>query len=467
MKKILFINPLVQPRLKRKTRPVGLAYIMTAVKKAGIKFDFIDMYAHNMSMDELQVKLNKDSYDICAIGSIVTSFRLVRDIASILRRNYPSATIIAGNSVASSIPELLLRNTEVDIAVTGEGDVTIVNLLRALIEGTSIKNIKGIAFLDGGTFFRNRAQDIIHDLDQIGFPDWDLFSNQRYNEGIFRPSGNEMSPVAFPLSTSRGCPYHCTFCYHVFMGLPYRRYSEDMILKEFKRLYTNYSASIIQFSDELSFLNISDAIKLTTKLERMPFNIHWSAVTRPNLFSKKDILLIKRMRDAGCMNICFALENASQTILDAMGKKVKIRQVMEQIIALQEGGVFPATSVIFGYPEETPATIRETFEFCNRFDLVPGVGFLQPLPGTPIYDWAVQQGYIKDELEYLLESGDREILHINLTKIPTGEFIDIVVNGISDLARKKGLEEYSQFLQIIKEYDWKSMSMKDVENKCV
>lgn len=71
---------------------------------------------------------------------------------SIIRNINPKAASIARNSVAISIPEILLRYTEVDIAVMGEGDVTIVELLRALINGLSIINISGICFLEDDCF---------------------------------------------------------------------------------------------------------------------------------------------------------------------------------------------------------------------------------------------------------------------------------------------------------------------------
>jgi hypothetical protein len=81
-----------------------------------------------------------------------------------------------------------------------------------------------------------------------------------------------------------------------------------------------------------------------------------------------------------------------------------------------------------------------TLDLCERANIFPSVGFLQPLPSTPIYDWAVRQGFIEDELAYLMQAGDRQDFHINLTKMPTDEFIDTVVSSMEDLAKKMGLE---------------------------
>jgi radical SAM superfamily enzyme YgiQ (UPF0313 family) len=148
MSKILFINPCLRHDAKNKYPPVGLGYILTAVQKAGIDFDLIDMDVQTMSIEDLCERIRREKYDICALGCIVTSLRLVKEIASVIREINPKATIIAGNSVASSIPELLLRNTEVDIAVVGEGDVTIVELLEAIMKDRPLYEVRGIGFLD-------------------------------------------------------------------------------------------------------------------------------------------------------------------------------------------------------------------------------------------------------------------------------------------------------------------------------
>jgi anaerobic magnesium-protoporphyrin IX monomethyl ester cyclase len=146
------------------------------------------------------------------------------------------------------------------------------------------------------------------------------------------------------------------------------------------------------------------------------------------------------MREAGCKSISFSIENASPKILKAMNKKIRLDRVVEHCETLIRGGVTPLTSIIFGYPQETQETIRMTLELCERGNIYPSVGFLQPLPGTPIYEWAVQNGYIKNELGYLLSAGDRQDLHVNLTQMSSEELRDTVINGMQGLADRMGLK---------------------------
>ena len=441
MKKILFINPCLRYDAKRKYVPVGLAYILTAVEKAGIEFELIDMDVYDISVDDLRDRLEKETYDIYAFGCIVSSFRLVKEIASVIRESNPTAIVIAGNSVATSIPEMLLRNTEVDIAIMGEGDITIVEVLQALMEERPLRGIYGISFLDDDAFVQTSPRSVIPDLDTIGFPKWQFFDIATYNSNMLRHAVDDSEhSILFPLNAARGCPFSCTFCYHVFKGMPYRKYTEDAVIEEFKRLYYKYKATFIIFWDELTFPNIQSVERMVACLEKLPFRIGWEGVSRGDVFQKKDIEIIQRMKDEGCTSMSFSIENASPEILKAMNKKIRVNRLIEQSHVLWEGGVTPLTSIIFGYPQETPETIKLTLDLCERCNMFPSVGFLQPLPGTPIYKWAIQENYIKDEIEYLMQAGDRQDFHVNLTKIPKDEFFDAVMSGMHDLAKKMGLK---------------------------
>ena len=112
-------------------------------------------------------------------------------------------------------------------------------------------------------------------------------------------------------------------------------------------------------------------------------------------------------------------------------------------MSLWKAGITPSTSIIFGYPQETLETITATLDLCEQCNIFPSVGSLLPLPGTPIYDWAVREGHIADEWEYLMRSGhsgDRQDFRINLTAIPTDEFVGHVESSLSALANRMGLQ---------------------------
>ncbi|MBF0300710.1 MAG: B12-binding domain-containing radical SAM protein [Oligoflexia bacterium] len=446
--KVAFINVSLRPDSKRKQLPVGLGYILTAVKREGIAFDLIDMDINCTPMEELEKILYREKYEVIAMGCIVTGYRYIKKIAEIAKK-INECTIIVGNSVATSIPELLLENTLVDIAVIGEGDVTIVELLNKILKREKIDDIKGIVFKskENGKITYGSKRTLISDLDTIGFPDWHIFDIEKYNNYSLVNSNMTMLEKGnmYPLNAARGCPFSCTFCYHVFKDEKYRKYSEQAVTQEIKRLYYEYNSNYISFWDELTFPNIQSVISLVEKIEELKLPIKWEAVSRGNLFKNNHLDLIHRLRDCGCDNISFSLENAGTEILKAMNKKMNISDFIEQSLVLQKGQVAPLTSVVFGYPQETPQTIKQTLKVCEDCGIYPSVGFLLPLPGTPIYNWAVEEKFIEDEISYLERIGDRQDFHINLTKMPDDEFISLVKEGLEDLANKQGLKLASVF----------------------
>lgn len=440
--KVAFINLSLRQDSKYRFLPVGLAYVMTAAKRAGFDFELIDMDIDKLSLQDLETIFRKKSFDVYAFGCIVTGFKLVKEISCLIKKINPESIIIAGNSVASSIPEILLEYTNVDIVVIGEGDLTIVELLNKIEAKQDLSAINGIVFKNKAIIQHTSPRPVIENINNLSFPDWDIFEVDKYKQYgtiIITDSGfNEVIP--FPLNSARGCPYNCTFCYHVFKGARYRRYCEEIVMEEIKRLHYSYGCNYIIFWDELTFPNINSIENMIKRLSKLEFKIGWEAITRADLFKKEHLGLIKELREVGCQKIYFSLENANPGILAAMNKRIDTSQFIEQAKILSEGGITPLTSVIFGYPQETPETIRQTIKVCEECNIYPSVGYLLPLPGTPIYEWTKQEGYIEDEIAYLERIGDRQDFHINLTKMSDDEFKDIVESELRLLARKQGLE---------------------------
>ena len=444
--KILFINLSLRPDSQVRRIPVGLAYVVTAAKKAGFDFDLVDMDIDYLSYNDLSKILEEKKYDIYAFGAIVSSFKIVKEISEIIRKSNPQATIIAGNSVASSIPETLMEHTEVNIGVMGEADETIVEILKAFQNKTDLKYVQGIFYKqEDGTVIHTEKRPVEANLDNFGFPEWEIFNVEKYykygdvNSNCF--AGKE-NVNWMPLNTGRGCPYRCTFCYITVRDdkKRYRRYSKHAIVEELKRLHYKYDATFISLWDDLTFPNRLGVKNIVNAILELDFKIAWNAPIRGDLFRKKDIELVRKVKESGCTDLGFSLENADETILKAIDKHLEVDRFIEQAHVLNEVGVTPLTSVIFGYPQETPQSIKKTLDVCEEAGVYPSCGFLLALPGTPIYKTLRADGYIPNEYEYLMQIGDRQDFSLNYTTMGNEEFVSEVTKGLRELATKQGLE---------------------------
>ena len=255
---ILLVNTSLRPNSIIKMFPVGIGYVASAIKNAGYKFDLLDHEAWRPLPEEGIAYIKRKKYTVVALASLPSGYKMVKALCQLIRDLQPQSTIIVGNTVASSIPEILLKKTAADIAVLGEGDITIVELLHALEMKGSIKDIPGIAFKyyasqkdkreNKHSIIEHRYRPPIKDLDTLPWIDFRSFDTEIYidnsREQISRPFPTGLTEEnirMLPINTARGCVYNCSFCYHAFKGMPYRTRSPQSVMDEADYLVKKYN----------------------------------------------------------------------------------------------------------------------------------------------------------------------------------------------------------------------------------
>ena len=426
-KSVLLINISLRPNSKVTWFPIGIGYIATSMKNSGINFDLLDIEAYRYSNEEIIQKFADKKYDIYCLGTLVTGYSKMKWLAEEIRKSNAEATIICGNSVVSSIPKITLKKTEVDIGVTGEGDVTIVELIDAICNNKPISEVAGICYLNGNEVVLTQRRPVIEDIDSLPIIDWEIFNIDLYLEksinGIAKPYPIPKEQIkAFVINTARGCPFQCTFCFHVFKGYKYRYRSSASIVFELKMLNQRYGINYVNFLDELTFFSKQQAEEFADKLIASGLNIFWNADIRSNLFTDADAEILQKMKQSGCLSVGYSLESGNAEILRQMNKGLSVDDFITQKRALSAAGIHSNTSLVFGYPTETKETIRETFRALEKAGVYPSSGYLLPQPGTPMYDLALERGIIKNEEEYLLKMGDRQDFMVNFTNMSDEEF---------------------------------------------
>lgn len=444
-KRILLLNITLRPQSIGRYFSVGTGYIATMLKKAGIEFDIYDNELLRHDDQTVHQYLKENKYDIYMMGTLITGYKTVKKYAAWIREIVPQAVIIAGNSVASSIPEILLRNTEVNIASLGEGDITIIKLVRALENGGDLGAVKGIAYLDpDGRFVMTPKREPIENLDELGFIDYSLFDYNSYIE-IAATEFQEPLPVPkaqfrpIDFSTGRGCVANCTFCYHCFKNEKYRKYSIPVVMKFLKELVDIYRVNYVNFSDDLTFYSKKQVVEFCTEMMNQGIRVAWTATCRANLLQEpEDVEIAKLMKKSGCWQIGFSLENADPDILKMMRKHITVEQFQKQTRIFHEAGITTLTSIIIGYPTESRETILKTFQACADVNMYPSPGFLQPYPGSEMYNYAVEHGFIPDEVAYIESLGERKELNVNLTRMSEQEILLAALEGLELCSEKSG-----------------------------
>ncbi len=378
------------------TFPLGLGYIAKAAWKSGHDVEVLDIWAHEYTEEEVVERVKQLDYDIVGISALSAQYAYVKWLASELKRCH-GKKIVVGGALAIFSPEIVLRNTEADICVTGEGEITFTEILANL---DNLEGVKGIYFKQGDKIVKNPPREHIQNLDDVEFPAWDLFPIDTYIENTSLAGYPNIKTIA--VMSSRGCPYSCRFCSRTFTGVRFR--SVDNIVAEIKEFTMKYpQVKGIDFVDDLLTIDKRRMYELCDAIE--PLSMKWGSEARVD---RVDFELLKRMKRAGCAVLSYGIESGSQSILDRMNKKATVEQAENAVRDTIRAGILTRIHMMYGYPGETRGTLRETIDFFNRLPYlsvqsVSMLGFsrAKPLPGAELYDQALKEGLIQNEEEYL------------------------------------------------------------------
>jgi anaerobic magnesium-protoporphyrin IX monomethyl ester cyclase len=440
--KILLINPPIREWAKPNCIPLGLGYVAAVAQKAGHDVEVMDINAFRWSQEEVEEKIKKADFDLAGTGGIVTIYRYIKWLVSILKKYHPGKKVIVGGSVSSSIPDILMERTLTDIACVGEGEVTTQELLSAIERDADLSEVAGIWFKDKTyVIHATKARGSINELDSLPFPAYDLFPMDIYLKNpVGAPNVNKWSDgsstntntLSVNLSASRGCPYNCIYCYHDFMGSRYRTRSPQYVFDEMKMLYQNYGVKYFHFIDDEFVMNKDFVYGFCKKIRESGLDFTWGCAGRVNLMTED---LIATMAGSGCILIGYGIESGSQKMLDIMKKKVTVEQARQAVKLTQKYLGWADCSFMIGTPGETRDTIKETIDFCKELGLTPEVVFYAtPYPGTELYEIAKASNKIGDEEEFINRLGEQgEQIMVNFTDFTDNELKAIKEEMVAEL----------------------------------
>ena len=358
------------------------------------------------------------------IGGMCTVYSYVKWLCQEIKQIYPKVPIVVGGSVSSPMPEFLLSHTEADIAVIGEGEHTMQELLTCFETDEDIGSVPGICYKKGKEILRAGNRQRISDLDNLPFPAWDLVPMDIYianatltsleSRWIPQDVQSNLSPLrAVTIISTRGCPERCTFCYRS-MGHGIRLRSITNVINEIKTLMDNYGANIFDFLDENFTVSRSRALEFCDYMEAEKLSIAYR-ITGSRVDGVDEELLL-RLKETGCYGIMYGIESGSQKMLDVMKKRTTVADNKRAIEIARKVGLRCNAPWIIGMPGETPETVEESRRFYKEvWHAHLGVYYATPYPGTEIWETAKQMGRIGDEEQFIISLGDITEYTVNLT----------------------------------------------------
>lgn len=401
--KILFIQPplTLEERYGKlagggsSAPPVGLAQVAAAVRHA-LPYDvkILDAEALELTIDDTIKRIQHENPDYIGITAVTPSIYKAFLLAKAIKNENPKQLIILGGPHVTAIPDKTLNDYSCfDIAVLGEGEDTIVELLKVLEKGDPLKNVSGIVYRDGGQVVRTAKRPFIMDMDRLPFPAWDLLPNiaEYYRPPIF--SVKQLPSTS--LVTTRGCPGKCTFCDTSVFGQKVRGFSPEYVLKMINKLMHEYGIKDMLFDDDCAPLLKARFERLLDMLIESNLGLSWSCNSRIDIV-RPDVL--KKMKRAGCWQIAYGIESGSQKILDFYKKGITLKKIEEALSWTNDAGIMTKGFFMVGNPLETSKTVEETINFAKKIKLDDfQITSFTPLPGSAVYPVAEKYGWFDND----------------------------------------------------------------------
>lgn len=377
--------------------PLGLLYLTSTLERAGYVVDLIDYQTSPVEHPERDlfdldtaVSSFGETADVVGFSCMANLLPYTLLVARRLKELHPQKTIVLGGVGPFGVEELILeRFPWVDVVVRGEAEHTALELMEALPDLARLKRVRGLSFRSNGTIERTPERPRIQELDAIPLPAYQRLDFAHYD--------------AFGVITARGCPYECSFCSVTpIWGHQATHRSHESVIDEMHLLHEEYGVEHVLFQDEFFYSSEAKILDFCDRLEASGLPVTWKCFGRVNLVTER---AMRRMAEAGCVQLRFGIESASDRVLERVVKGFSFRDALR--VVTEAVKIFPSveTFFIWGFPFEEMEDFYQTTLQMARFrqmgvTVLPSL--LSLLPQTALYD-EVRTGRYRGELTLVRE----------------------------------------------------------------
>jgi len=341
--------------------PLGLVCIGGSLIDAGFTVKLIDHDLYGWSYQRLIKEISDFNADYILLGhsgstaAHKTALKTIRAI----HHELPHLRVIYGGVYPSYADKVVMAEcAEIDAVVRGEGEQTIVGLIRTWEQTNDLRYVDGVTWRNGSEIITNRSRTPIKDLDEYR-PGWELLDWPRYSMFGFKHAAG--------LQFSRGCTLTCTYCGQWMFWKKWRHRSPENIVEQLNILTTQYGVKIVWFADE-NFAADREVAKHILELIAeadlgLSLNLNMTAAD-----VVRDADLIPLYKSAGVDYIVMGIETLKDKVVTDIRKNNPFEISKEAVRLLRENNIISLTNIIYGLEEESWKTIFEKFKGLLELD---------------------------------------------------------------------------------------------------
>ena len=442
MRVLLFKSRSLKSKVDSFTPPLGVLYLAAYLRaRLGAEVQVVDMLRlHDPAIDLARI-VRETSPHLIGLSGLTSEAVMLHHAARIARSVRPDVPMFAGGPYPSSDPDTLLTDRNIDAAVIGEGEETLLDLARHVDqEGPSwpsprsLAEVPGVAFRgDDGAVVRSASRPPIDDLDAIPWPDWTQIDPSWF--WTRRSMATAGVRPYMPIFTSRGCPYRCTYCHNLFEAR-FRTRSPESVVEEIVSLHRRYGVSDFEFIDDSINLNKRRFIEILQGIEASGVRpkLHFPNGVRTDRLDEETIRLLHRV---GAGEVSVAVETASPRLQALTRKHLNLDVVTRNIELMADLRVFMRGFFMLGYPTETEEELLATIDYAARSRLhLASFHVTNPFPGTLIHEEFKARGKLREDINPI----DYEYVSapFNGSEVPDARFQELFRKAYSDFYFQPG-----------------------------
>ncbi|MDO8872374.1 MAG: radical SAM protein [Methanoregula sp.] len=364
------------------------------------------------------------------LATFVTDFEQSLSLAEFIKKE-TGITIIVGNAHPSICPQdFIFLGSPFDIAVMGEGEITLKEILDNGLDRLKLSKIHGISYLDDGKCLTTEKREIM-DLKDCGMPAYHKIDTARYakpTKYIIR----RMPASCAVIYTGRGCPFKCGFCAANSVwnanscpeGQSFvRKRPVEMVIRELEILEKKYGFDFFYIMDDTFGITENDVTEFCEAYRNSGLTMLWAAETRVNSSCFKNEHLLELMKNSGCLQLDFGVETGSPKLLKIIRKGITVDQIYKAFALCKKYRIRTFANILLNLPTETKEDILMTDTLLKEINpTFVSVGVTQPYPGTMFFEKYIKKPIGREDyknLNRLLPSDDYRMAYhsVSLQKL--------------------------------------------------
>ncbi len=396
----------------------GATYIATVAHNAGYPTRIVDV---RFAADPVEAAYRQimAGTDVLGISTFEDNFPFTREVIERVKEADPSIQVICGGSLVTSVPRVFMEHTGTDVAVISEGELTILELLDSVSNGSLDRDLPDIR----GVWYRGGDGQIEQTAPRGQMPDLDSLPRMRLDLWPQASGPGGLQPQVIT-SYSRGCRMDCRFCFRTTPCVSAK--SPETFDRDMRWLKEQYGVNFCFFAD----LTFNQDARQTVEMCEIigQYDVRFTSMCRCSFADEERLTA---MQAAGCDIILYGVESLGEAALKEVHKPTTENISLRAMHRTQEAGIRFGALLIVGLPGENPEVLGRMASWAEEFQHVVRVKYLQALPGTPVYHDMLRKGVIRSEVDHLNWLATEQSLHED-------EFLN--VNGLPEQVMRSAFQ---------------------------